>query len=330
MKIYSVADIQDADISPPQMIVENLLPVGLSVCAGSPKQGKSWLALSLAYAVAQGLPFLNHPTAQGDVLYIDLEGSPYRIKERMETLNYEFPQTLQIAHDANTLGNGLLDDLQWWWERATFPRLVIIDTISRLKSAGNKTMNAYENDSKAFAPLQSFALEKKIAIICITHLKKNNSFKIADADWMERISGSMGLVGCCDAVWALFRDRGSRTGYLRTTARDVDAGDFVLSFDDGLWSYVSNGDIDDYQFREKPIVKFLIKTDHFNGSATELYSKYLEFCENAGLQHGLSTTQPLTSFGKQMKSLAVEGWRINKCIIRTRTKDGVNYCINDT
>ena len=117
-------------------------------------------------------------------------------------------------------------------------------TIGRLKSAGNKTMNAYENDSKAFAPLQKFALEKEIIILCVTHLKKDN--------WMERISGSMGLVGCCDAVWALFRKRGDKTGYLRTTARDVDAGDIVCEFNDGLWTYVSN-DVEDHEFHEKPI-----------------------------------------------------------------------------
>lgn len=326
MKIYSAADLAGKDISPPQMIVEQLLPIGLSVLAGSPKLGKSWLALSLAYSVAQGVPFLKHPTSQGDVLYIDLEGSEYRIKERMETLNYMFPNTLQITHDANAIGCGLLDDLQWWWSMTSYPRLVIIDTIGRLKSAGNKTMNAYENDSKAFAPLQKFALEKKIAILCVTHLKKDNAFRAADEDWMERISGSMGLVGCCDAVWALFRKRGDDTGYLRTTARDVDAGDLVCRFENGLWSFVSD-DVDNYEFREKSLVKFIIHINQYIGKAEDLCDRYIAFCKEQGIPHGLSETQPHASFGKQIKPIMVQGWRINKSITRDRKKDGVYYWI---
>ena len=326
MKIYSVAEIAKQDISPPQMIVESLLPVGLDLLAGHPKLGKSWMGLELGYSVAQGIPFLNHPTAQGDVLYIDLEGSPYRIKERMEMLGCDYPETLQIAHDASPMGNGLIEDLEWWWERTSLPRLIIIDTIGRLKSAGNKTMNAYENDSKAFAPLQKFALEKKIAILCVTHLKKDNVFRAADADWMERISGSMGLVGCCDAVWALFRKRGDSTGYLRTTARDVDAGDLVCKFDNGLWSYVSD-DVDNYEFRERPMIKFILHIERYNGRADVLCDMYVAYCKEQGIPHGLSDTQPLASFGKQMKPLMVQGWRINKTITRERRKDGVYYWI---
>ena len=83
MNIYKASEIAEKNLSPPQMIVDGLLPVGLSTLAGSPKLGKSWLALELAYSVAQGIPFLGRPTAQGDVLYVDLEGSPYRIKQRL-------------------------------------------------------------------------------------------------------------------------------------------------------------------------------------------------------------------------------------------------------
>lgn len=326
MNIYSASDIAEKTLSPPQMIVEGLLPVGLSALAGSPKLGKSWMALSLAYSVAQGEPFLNHPTAQGDVLYVDLEGSPYRIKTRMETLGYSYPSTLQIAHDAKEMGKGLLDDLNWWWERAPLPKLIIIDTIGRKKSSGSRTLNSYENDTKAFDPFQRFALEKELSIMCVTHLKKDVPFRCDD--WVERISGSMGFIGDCDAVWGLFRKRGESTGYLRTTARDVDAGDLVCRFDNGLWSFVSD-DVDNYAFRENPIVKFIMELGHYNGRADDLCNQYLTFCKNRCLPHGLSEAQPENSFGKQMKPLMVQGWRINKSITRERRTDGVYYWIGN-
>jgi predicted ATP-dependent serine protease len=40
------------------MIVEGLISKGLTILGGSPKIGKSWLALDLAISVANGSPFL--------------------------------------------------------------------------------------------------------------------------------------------------------------------------------------------------------------------------------------------------------------------------------
>ncbi len=42
----------------------------------APKVGKSWLALSLAFAMAQGVPWLGRNTAQGVTLYVDNELHP--------------------------------------------------------------------------------------------------------------------------------------------------------------------------------------------------------------------------------------------------------------
>ena len=41
-------------LEPPNFIVEGLLSQGLHILAGSPKVGKSWLALWLAVTVAKG------------------------------------------------------------------------------------------------------------------------------------------------------------------------------------------------------------------------------------------------------------------------------------
>ena len=90
-KIYNASDLEHRELKRPQMIVDNLLPVGLTVLAGSPKLGKSWLVLGLACSVANGTEFLHQSTAQGDVLLLDLEGSPYRIKERLELAGLGFP-----------------------------------------------------------------------------------------------------------------------------------------------------------------------------------------------------------------------------------------------
>ena len=44
------------DVEPPKFIISRFLPTGLHMLAGSPKIGKSWLALWLCHQVATGSP----------------------------------------------------------------------------------------------------------------------------------------------------------------------------------------------------------------------------------------------------------------------------------
>src|SRR3546814_8261197 len=58
-----------------------------------PKAGKSWLVLQACVAVAAGVPLWSgrDPEAQGDTLYLDLEGNDRRLQERMTGLLKSFP-----------------------------------------------------------------------------------------------------------------------------------------------------------------------------------------------------------------------------------------------
>lgn len=326
-KIYNASELEHSELTRPQMIVENLLPVGLTILAGSPKLGKSWLVLVLACSVADGTEFLHHPTAQGNVLLLDLEGSPYRIKERLEQTGFGFPEYLQICHDTPKLDAGFMDFLEYWWSCVPMPRLIIVDTIVKIRGEGKKTSkNAYEADSEMFSPLQRFALEKGISIVAVTHLRKTNHYNGTTEDWIEKVTGSMGLTGVSDNVWGLFRQRGSNSAFLRTTSRDVDAGDFVLDFNDGCWQFVSD-DINKYEFENRPLVQFLKTINVWYGVASDLYEKYIEYCNEHGLSHGLSETQPIVSFGKQMRKIQTEAWRVRKTISVEKGRDGQHYSI---
>lgn len=330
IETYQAQSLEGKEIERPSMVVENLLPVGLTVLAGSPKLGKSWLALQLCCCVANQIPFLGRQTVQGGVLYLDLEGSPVRLKERLSQLDYGFPEYLDVAHKAPRTDHGeLINGLDiWYTECNAYPRLIVIDTVARIKGTGQRGKNAYEADSDIFGALQSFALRNQLAIVCITHLKKSDRFSGSETDWLEKISGSMGLSGVADNIWALFRKRGENTAYLRTSARDVDAGDMVLSFNNGLWEFVSN-DVDKYEFQTTPMVIFIESISYFHGSATELYEKYIAFCEAQRLPHGLSETQPITSFGKQIKTVQRDLWRVRKSITVTRKSKGAYYTISE-
>ena len=57
--------LMDRPLEPPNFVVDTLISQGLHILAGSPKVGKSWLALWLAVTVAKGEPVWNMSTKQG-------------------------------------------------------------------------------------------------------------------------------------------------------------------------------------------------------------------------------------------------------------------------
>lgn len=88
-------------------LVEGLITDGLTIISGSQKVGKSWMALQLCICVANGEPFLDLPTEQGDVLYLSLEDPPRRIQERLFRAADEVKSHLYFATHSLTLNTGL-------------------------------------------------------------------------------------------------------------------------------------------------------------------------------------------------------------------------------
>lgn len=69
--------LMDRPLEPPNFVVDTLISQGLHILAGSPKVGKSWLALWLAVTVAKGEPVWGMSVKQGTTLYLCLEDSSF-------------------------------------------------------------------------------------------------------------------------------------------------------------------------------------------------------------------------------------------------------------
>jgi RecA-family ATPase len=64
--------------------VPDVLPGGITLLAGKPKKGKSWMALGMCEAVATGgVAFGMKRVEQGDTLYLALEDNPKRLQKRL-------------------------------------------------------------------------------------------------------------------------------------------------------------------------------------------------------------------------------------------------------
>lgn len=72
--------------------IKNLLPLeGITIIASPSGEKKTFLALSMAYSIANGTPFLNDsrfPTIPGNVLYIDLEMPEAELQRRARNMGF--------------------------------------------------------------------------------------------------------------------------------------------------------------------------------------------------------------------------------------------------
>ena len=85
-------------LTPLNFVVDTLLSQGLHILAGSPKVGKSWLALWLAVTVAKGESIWGMGVKQGTTLYLCLEDSTLRIQNRLFEITEDAPRQCPLLY----------------------------------------------------------------------------------------------------------------------------------------------------------------------------------------------------------------------------------------
>ena len=280
LKVFTAADLKKVNPQAPEFVVEGILPCGFTILAAPPKIGKSWLCLTLADAVAEGLPFFSFQTNGGSVLYLALEDSSYRLNSRLQTIGSRMTEALTLAiRGAATLGGGLLDQLRVWADAHEDARLVVIDTVGRVKGSSKPGLNAYEADTQLYAPLQEFAVKRNMAIVGVSHFSKPK-YAVTD-DPFERITGSTGAFGVADAAWVIYGKRGEEQT-LRITGRDVDDQSFRIRFNSGHWQLLGASEeierqrvLDEYRRSGvfKTIRALVEQQGFWEGSSTQLLNE---------------------------------------------------------
>ena len=237
LETMTAEQLQSAPYSPVPFLVDELLPEGLHILAGAPKIGKSWLALWLCLCVSQGQPLWNFAVTQGEVLYLSLEDSFQRIQTRLFDLTEDAPPTLHFAIMADTLKRGLEQQIEQFLTEHPATKLVVIDTLQRVRSAGSDS-NLYANDYQDVGLLKQLADKHHIAVLLIHHLRK-----LHDDDPMNMISGSTGLSGAADSAFVLQKNaRSANAASLHCTGRDIPDRTLKLELgeDDHVWKLLSD------------------------------------------------------------------------------------------
>ena len=259
----SCEEIMTTIYKPTQFAVEGLIAQGLFILAGSPKVGKSWFSLELCLSIAKGEKLLDRQTQQGSALYFCLEDSYQRIQSRLYELTDEPSDKLFFALKADTIGNGLEEQIIKFKSEHDDLRLVVIDTLQMVR---NETESSYGSDYAEIVPLKNLAEQLGITVVLVHHLRK-----AADSDPFNMISGSTGLSGATDGQLVLKKDkRGGMQAVLYVTGRDIEDQELSLTKQSAKWVLAdehTDKPPDTFPFAVHDLMTELCA---FKGSATEL------------------------------------------------------------
>lgn len=260
--------LMSTPLRPLNFIIFSLLSQGLHLLAGSPKVGKSWLALWLAVSVAKGEDIWGMSVRRGTTLYLCLEDSRLRIQNRLFEIAEDAPDNVHFCTEAATVAAGLTEQIDHFVSQHPDTTLIIIDTLQMVRGAGYD--GSYAHDYRDLSVLKQLADRHGLAVLLVHHLRK----ELSD-DVFNRISGTTGVQGAVDSSFTLIEERrGSAEAKLYCIGRDIEYREISLSRgEDNIWLLLSDT-------RTQPellgdsilslLVNFLETQESFCGTPTEL------------------------------------------------------------
>jgi hypothetical protein len=230
------AALMGVEYPPIRYAFDGLITEGMSLLCGKSKQGKSWLSLLLALAVAAGEGFDGRGVHPGEVLYLALEDTRRRLQHRLRllagSLGHPIPAALTFGTTWPKSHDGGLYYLAEWLEaRKGAARLVVIDTLGRFRSAA-KT-EGFQSDYDAMAAIKGLLDAHGVSGLVLHHVRK-----LPSEDPFDAISGTNAIGAAADTMLVLDRKRGTDEARLYAAGRDAGESTTALTFDGGRCRWV--------------------------------------------------------------------------------------------
>ncbi len=231
LSIISYCDLMSMDFQEPSWVIPGIIPEGVTIIAGAPKLGKSWLALDLCLSLSFGGTVLGRKVEKIHTLYLALEDTNRRLKSRIKK------QFSGDMIDPFTLSNqGCLFATRWEngdegllklynFIKDNNIKVVCIDTMGRFSSV--RDGNDYIQQTRFMASVKSLSDDLNVSIILIHHTRKGTE----DPDFINNIIGSIGITGGADNIIVMTRKRNNTDGILKLTSRDTEEADYGIRFD---------------------------------------------------------------------------------------------------
>lgn len=208
MRSISLSDYRALPTLEIEYLISRMLPKpGRVIITGPPKEGKSFLALQIALAIAQGHPhFLGRPVKKGKVLYLQFDTPDALWKERLDDLavaGVDLTGDFHLIHPDDAMHKVDIRDPETRKkiERLLVtvqPDLVVVDVLRKIH-------DAQENDSTEMK--QVFDIINVVfagySLLMLHHTPKLNP-EFGRPKPSNALRGSSFIGGEVEATWLLF------------------------------------------------------------------------------------------------------------------------------
>ncbi len=187
----SLAEMDATPPPPPVPIIDNVLACGdIMMLSGASKTNKSWCLLNLVLDVASGSDWWGHPCQKTKVLYVNLELTRFRIKERLDKLRSTRGDKAEVANMIvfwHLRGQArdftfLKPELSKRMEDDCFG-LIILDPVYKL--LGDRNENSNGEITELLNQIAQVADQQNAAIILAHHFAKGDPSGKAAQDRMS-------------------------------------------------------------------------------------------------------------------------------------------------
>lgn len=303
----SMTELYDAVYPARTPIVDNFLYGGTYLFVGAPKVGKSFFMEQLAYHVAMGIPLWEYPVRRGTVLYLALEDDYARLQRRLSGMfGVESTDNLFFATQAKTLNGGLDMQLEIFLKEHTDARLIIIDTLQKVREVGGDRYS-YSSDYEIVTKLKAFSDQYGICVLVVHHTRKLES-----EDSFDMISGTTGLLGAADGAFIMHKKkRTENIAVMDIVGRDQPDQELTIEFDRErcVWKF-QKAETELWKQPPNPLLEAISKlltedNPEWEGTATELLQQLPDMQLQANVlsrKLNVANSQLLNDYGISYKN----------------------------
>jgi hypothetical protein len=255
-------DIYNADYPDLDWIVQDLLPVGMSMLGGRPKAGKSWITMQIAQAMGDRMDFMGKEVTHGKVLYFSLEDNHRRLKRRMEIQkwseksrkNVQFVMLDEFAKDIGFLHkNDNAKKLYSFVEKGKY-KLIVIDSFN-VAFMGLQNIDSNTLITTVLKPLHGYSLSNNVLTHLIDHHNKSSVGKDASQSPIDNILGSTAKSSITDTALGVYKIGKGKLRFM-AVGRDFEEVDFKVCADECMhYEYDGIGEMTD---KEQDVFELLV------------------------------------------------------------------------
>ncbi len=246
-KLKTAEGLLQKDLPEPKVFigVDDELPLlveGTCILSAKPKLGKSWLALGMCLAVANGEDFMGYKTRKCSTLYLDLETSEQLQQKRLKKMlkGAKPPSKFYLETETDTIENGFVEQIENYLQQDPDIGVVVIDVFQIIRSTAKSAKETeYEHAYRDITPLNELAQKHHISIILVCHDRK----AVDPDDPFSNILGSTGLQGAATQMMVMFRRRKDDPIHISIKGKTIDGlPELNVKLENAEWSVVEWGD----------------------------------------------------------------------------------------